>query len=68
MPGCANGGAGPTGSALHPRRTARPNPTVDFLARDLARLLLHTGAPVLVMESPAVVARTTIREVTVAGQ
>jgi len=37
---------------------------VDFLARDLARPLLHVGADVLVMEGPTVVARAVILEVT----
>lgn len=37
---------------------------VDFLARDLARTYLHTGADVLVMEGPTVVAKAIIRQVT----
>lgn len=41
---------------------------VDFLARDLARPFLVSGAPLLIMEGPAVVARATIREVTDAGR
>jgi hypothetical protein len=35
---------------------------IDFLARDLARPFLHSGAPVLVMEGPTIVARATILE------
>lgn len=41
---------------------------VDFLARDLARRFLVNGAPLLIMEGPAVVARATIREVTDLGR